>query len=162
MLGLLHLLIGVIAIAIATGGAGDSADQSGALQQVASAPAGLLLLWVVMVGLVALAIWQISEAIVERNPDAKKRWGSRAKYVGTAVAYAAIAGTAFTAAMGGRSESSESTQNLSASLLAAPGGVFLLVVVGLAVAAVLGDGESTAGRFAFGRASNWPRSLRRV
>lgn len=136
VLGLLHLLIGVIAIAIATGGAGSSADQSGALAQVASAPAGMLLLWVIVVGLVALAIWQITEAIVERNPDAKKRWGSRAKYIGTAVAYAAIAGTALTVAMGGRSESSESTQTLSATLLAAPGGVFLLVVIGLGVAAV--------------------------
>ena len=136
VLGLLHLLIGVIAIAIATGGAGDSADQSGALAQIASAPAGLMLLWVIVVGLVALAIWQISEAIVERNPDAKKRWGYRAKYVGTAVAYAAIAGTAFTAAMGGRSDSSASTKNLSATLLASPGGVFLLVLVGLVVAAI--------------------------
>ena len=136
VLGLLHLLIGAIAIAIATGGAGDSADQSGALAQLASAPAGLLLLWVVIVGLVALAIWQITEAIVEGNPDAKKRWGYRAKYIGTAVAYGAIAGTALTVALGGRSESSESTKSLSASLLAAPGGVFLLVLVGIAVAAV--------------------------
>lgn len=136
VLGVLHLLIGVIAITIATGGAGDSADQSGALAQVAAAPAGLLLLWVIVVGLAALAIWQISEAVVERNPDAKKRWGYRAKYVGTAVAYAAIAGTAFTAAMGGRSQSSEQTKNFSATLLASPGGVFLLVLVGVAVAAV--------------------------
>lgn len=136
VLGLLHLLIGVIAIGIATGGGGDSADQSGALAQVASAPGGLLLLWVIVVGLVALAVWQITEAILERDPDSKKRWGHRAKFVGTAVAYAAIAGTAFSVAMGGGSQSSESTRSLSADLLAAPGGVFLLVLVGLVVAAV--------------------------
>jgi hypothetical protein len=135
VLGLLHLLIGVIAIAIATGG-GGSADQSGALAQVASAPAGMALLWVIVVALVALAIWQVTEAVVERNPDAKKRWEYRAKFVGTAVAYAAIAGTALTVALGGRSDSSQSTRSLSASLLAAPGGVFLLVLVGLVVAVV--------------------------
>ncbi|MFW1461772.1 DUF1206 domain-containing protein, partial [Vibrio parahaemolyticus] len=66
----------------------------------------------------------------------KKRWGYRVKYIGTAVAYAAIAGTAFTAAMGGRSESSASTRTLSANLLQAPGGIFLLVLIGLVVAAI--------------------------
>lgn len=136
VLGLLHLLIGVIAVSIATGGGGDSADQSGALQQVRDAPAGTLLLWVIVIGLFALAVWQIAEAIVERGTDATKRWAHRAKYLGTAVAYLAIAITAFTLATGGRSDSSESSQTLSARILAMPGGVVLLVIVGLGVAAV--------------------------
>lgn len=136
VLGLLHLLIGVIAVGIATGGGGDSADQSGALQQVRDAPAGLALLWVIAVGLAALAVWQIAEAFVERDSDATKRWAHRAKFVGTAIAYVAIAVTAVTLAMGGSSDSSESSQTLSARVLAMPGGVALLVVVGVAVAAV--------------------------
>lgn len=136
VLGLLHLLIGVIAVSIATGAGGDSADQSGALQQVRDAPLGTALLWVIVVGLAALAVWQIAEAIVERDPDAKKRWAHRAKFVGTAVAYAAIAVTAFTLAVGGRSESSESSKTLSAQVLAMPGGVALLVVVGLGIAVI--------------------------
>lgn len=136
VLGLLHLLIGLIAIGIATGGGGDSADQSGALQQVRDAPLGLPLLWVIVVGLTALAVWQIAEAIVERDPDAKKRWAHRAKFVGTAVAYVAIAATAFTLAVGGASESAESSKTLTAQVLAMPGGVALLVVVGLGVAAI--------------------------
>jgi hypothetical protein len=136
VLGLLHLLIGVIAVSIATGAGGDSADQSGALQQVRDAPLGTALLWVIVVGLAALAVWQIAEAIVERDPDAKKRWAHRAKFVGTAVAYAAIAVTAFTLATGGRSESSESSKTLSARVLAMPGGVALLVVIGLGVAVI--------------------------
>ncbi len=136
VLGLLHLLIGVIAISIATGGGGENADQSGALSQVSAAPGGVLLLWVIVVGLAALAVWQITEAVVEQDPDAKKRWAHRAKFVGTAVAYGAIAGTAATVALGGQSDSAESSQTLSAQLLAAPAGVALLVVVGLVVAAV--------------------------
>ncbi|MEI5579168.1 DUF1206 domain-containing protein, partial [Streptomyces brasiliscabiei] len=39
-------------------------------------------------------------------------------------------------AMGGRSESSASTRTLSANLLQAPGGIFLLVLIGLVVAAI--------------------------
>jgi len=136
VLGLLHLLIGVIAIAIATGSGGESADQSGAVQKIAQAPAGIVLLWVIVVGLAALAVWQIAEAIVEQDPDAKKRWAHRAKFAGTAVAYAAIAFTALTVALGGSSSSSESSQTMSATLLSSPAGVVLLVVIGLGVAAV--------------------------
>ena len=136
VLGLLHLLIGVIAVSIATGAGGDSADQSGALQQVRDAPLGVALLWVIVAGLAALAVWQIAEAVVERDPDAKKRWAHRAKFLGTAVAYLAIAITAFTLATGGRSDSTQSSRTLSAQVLAMPGGVALLVVVGLGVAVI--------------------------
>jgi len=136
VLGLLHLLIGVIAISIATGSGGESADQSGALGQVAQAPAGMLLLWVIVIGLAALAVWQVAEAVAERGPDAKKRWAHRAKDVGTAVAYGAIAVTAFTVVSGGRSDSGEQTRTLSAQLMATPAGVVLLVIIGLAVAVI--------------------------
>ena len=89
-----------------------------------------------MLGLFALAIWQIAEAVVEREPDTKKRWGLRLKFLGTAGAYLAIAATALVYAMGGQSQSSESSQSFSARLLAVPAGVVLLVLVGLGVAAV--------------------------
>lgn len=135
VLGILHLLIGGIAISIATGGGGE-ADQGGAMQQIQQAPAGMVLLWVIALGLVALAIWQIAEAVLERDPDAKKKWGHRVKFLGTAAAYVAIAGTALVYALGGRSQSSDSSQSLSARLLAAPAGVVLLVLVGLIVVAV--------------------------
>ncbi|WP_285137741.1 DUF1206 domain-containing protein [Microbacterium sp. lyk4-40-TSB-66] len=138
VLGLLHLLIGVIAISIATGtgGGGDSADQSGAVGQVAKAPAGMVLLWVIVIGLAALAVWQIAEAIGERDSDVKKRWAHRAKDVGTAVAYGAIAITAFTVVSGGSSDSSEQSRTMSAQLLATPGGIVVLVIIGLAVAVI--------------------------
>jgi hypothetical protein len=135
VLGVLHILIGVIAISIARGGGGD-ADQGGAMEQIRQTPAGGVLLWIIVLGLVALAIWQIAEAFLERGADAKKKWGHRIKYLGTAAAYLAIAGTALVSAVGGRSESSESSQSLSAQLLAAPAGVALLVLVGVAVGAV--------------------------
>jgi hypothetical protein len=136
VLGILHLLIGGIAISIATGGGGE-ADQGGAMQQIQRSPAGVVLLWIIVLGLVALAIWQIAEAVLERDPDAKK-WGHRIKFLGTAAAYVAIAGTALVYALGGQSQSSDSSQSFSARLLAAPAGVALLVLVGLIVVAVGG------------------------
>ncbi|KJQ56025.1 DUF1206 domain-containing protein [Microbacterium sp. SA39] len=136
VLGILHILIGAIAISIAVGGGGENADQGGALEKIQQNPGGVFLLWLIVLGLVALAIWQIAEAIVERDPDTKKKWGHRIKFLGTAAAYLAIAATALVYALGGQSQSSDSTQSFSARLLSAPAGVALLVLVGLIVAAV--------------------------
>src|SRR6476620_12766124 len=62
--GDVHLLIGWLALQIAWGGtSGGSADSSGALTTVAEQPFGKILLWLVAVGMVALALWQASEAI---------------------------------------------------------------------------------------------------
>ncbi|QIG39540.1 DUF1206 domain-containing protein [Microbacterium sp. 4R-513] len=135
VLGILHLVIGGIAISIATGGGGE-ADQGGAMEQIQKAPAGIFVLWLVVLGLTALAAWQVGEALVERNPDTKKKWGYRLKYLGTAVIYLAIAFTALVYALGGQSDSSESTQSFSAQLMANPAGVVLVAVLGLGVAAL--------------------------
>ncbi len=135
VLGVVHIVIGVVAISFVTGGGGE-ADQSGAMEQIRQTPVGVLLLWVIALGLSALAVWQIADAFLERDADAKKRWGHRVKFVGTAIAYLAIAWTALVYALGGQSDSSESSQSFSAKLLATPAGVVLLVVIGLIVGAI--------------------------
>ncbi|WP_188680215.1 DUF1206 domain-containing protein [Subtercola lobariae] len=145
--GLLHVLIGIIAISIAVSGAssggangsasggsgGTEADQSGALAQLASNPAGEVLLWVIVVGLFALGLWQIISGFLVRESDAKKRWGKRVSEFGKAVAYIAIGVTALTFALGGSKSSASSSQSASAKLIATPGGVILLVIIGLVV-----------------------------
>ena len=137
--GILHLLIGGIAIGVASGAgvtSGAEADQSGALGALASAPGGVFVLWVVFVGLAALGIWQLLSAALVREPDATKRAADIVVELGKAVAYLAIAATSFSFARGGSSNSASSTKSFSASLLASPGGVFLLIVVGLGVLAI--------------------------
>ena len=133
VLGVVHLIIGAIAISVAVGAGGGQADQSGAMQQIARVPFGVVVLWVMVLGLAALGIWQVVDAFLEHDPDTKKRWGRRVKELGTALAYFAVAATALVYALGGRSDSSESTTSLSAAVLATPGGVVLLVIVGLVV-----------------------------
>ena len=56
--GLVHVLIGWLAVQLAWfGGSGESADQSGALATLAESPFGGPLLWVLGLGLFALALW---------------------------------------------------------------------------------------------------------
>ena len=135
--GILHALIGGLAISVAIGTAAGSADQTGALQQVASTPGGVLLLWVLVVGLFALGLWQITEGILVSSPDATKRWVHRITEFGKAAAYIALALTALTFAVGSESDSARSTQKFVAELLTQPGGLFLVAAIG---ALVLGNG----------------------
>lgn len=135
VLGVLHIVIGIIAVSVATGRGGE-ADQGGAMEMIRDSPVGAGLLWAIVIGLVALAAWQVAEAFLARDADAKKKWGHRAKFVGTALVYLAIAFTALVYALGGQADSSQSSQSLSARLMASPGGLVLLVVIGLTVLAI--------------------------
>ena len=51
--GLLHILIAAIAISVAVGASAGTADQSGALGQLAGNPGGVFILWTIVVGLFA-------------------------------------------------------------------------------------------------------------
>src|SRR6476469_10830495 len=61
--GVLHIVIGIIALQLAFGSKGKSADQSGALGSMADNGFGLVMLWVAVVAWLGLALCQVTEAI---------------------------------------------------------------------------------------------------
>ncbi len=133
--GLLHLLIGVTVLRLASGG-GGSADVSGAVAELASQPAGPLLLWSSFAACAALALWQVSDAIFDYGQlPTKDKTLKKLKAAGQAVIYAGLATTLFSFAVGtgSGSDSSSKTSDLTATVLAAPAGVVLLVAVGLGI-----------------------------
>lgn len=137
--GLLHALIGAIAISLAVGSGGGSADQSGALGQLATSPGGIFVIWTIVIGLLALGLWQVLQAfLVPASDSEKKVWAHRLKEIGKGVAYLFVAGTALTVALQGSANSSQSTASASASVLALPGGPVLLMLAGLGVLAIGG------------------------
>src|SRR6187401_1387894 len=105
--GVVHILIGWIALQIAWSGRGESqeASQKGALAELSSQPFGAALLWIVVVGLFALSIWQGIEAIWGHRdrPAGVKRIRKQLGSAGRAVSYAVIAIAAISAAMGSSS-----------------------------------------------------------
>src|SRR5690554_2943002 len=101
--GLLHVFIGVIALSVAFGSGGE-ADHGGALSGLASRPGGVVVLWVVAIGLFALGLFQVLEAFLVRGTD-KDAWVDRAKEGGKAVAYLAIGFSAASIAMGSGGDS---------------------------------------------------------
>lgn len=131
--GVVHLLIGYIVIRLAVGDAG-TADQSGALATLASQPGGRIALWVAAVTLAALAAWRVVEAFVGKRSDVEAPSAlDRVKTAGVAVAYLALAFTAFQFARGGGKSSTEQNVSTSARLMQSAGGKAVLVAVGLAI-----------------------------
>jgi len=129
--GLVHILLGGLAIEVAVGGRGEESDQTGALAQLATSPVGFIVLWIVVVGLSALALWFLVEAFLGEGSPAKRRWVRRLAAFSKAVPCVVLAIPAFQFAAGGRSSAKHVTRDTSATILALPGGQLLLALVGL-------------------------------
>lgn len=132
MSGLLHILIGWIAIHLALTASseeGGSADQEGALAQLGEAPWGAAVLWFSVIALVALAAWQATEAVAGGDGA-----GARVKAAAKAVVYLAVGVLAWQVAQGGGSGSGSQTGELMSSGL----GRVAVAVAGLVVVGVGG------------------------
>ncbi|OBK78460.1 DUF1206 domain-containing protein [Mycobacterium sp. 1274761.0] len=142
--GTLHLLVAVIIVRIAFGAEAEAeADQTGALATVARTPGGAVMLYVVAAGLIALAMWRLSESVLGLHPaehsDAHKRESPvlhRLKAFGLAMVYGFVASTALQFALGAHARGSRQTAGLSARLMQTLGGKAVLVAVGVVVLAI--------------------------
>ena len=138
--GVVHLLVAWLALQLAWGGgSGESADQAGALATLAEQPLGRPLLWLLAVGLVALAAWQAAEVLrwrsrLSSSGDARKKAVEKTvKAVAKAVLYAALAVLAVRTATGGGGSGG---QQQAAGVFGWPAGRWLVALIGLVVIGV--------------------------
>ncbi|WP_030206576.1 DUF1206 domain-containing protein [Streptomyces sp. NRRL S-87] len=134
--GVLYLLVGLLAVQIAFGDTGEQADRTGALAELAGRPCGRVLVWAIGIGLVAMALWRLSEAVLGASgPDGRKAT-KRAASAARAVFYAAVAASvlAFAAGRGGGRSGDEQSRDATAGALGLPAGVWLVAAAGLAIA----------------------------
>jgi hypothetical protein len=140
--GIVHVLLAWLALQLAWGGGGQSADQSGALATLAEQPLGRPLLWVLAIGLIALAVWQAAEVLRWRSRlsatgDARKKAVTTiVKSVAKAIVYAALALLAIRFATGGGQSSSGQQQQQTAGVFGWPAGRWLVGLAGLVVIGV--------------------------
>lgn len=137
--GVVNLLLAWLATQVALGsGTGKTeAGKGGALQRIADESWGTALLWVIGVGLLALALWQLGEAIWGR----KSGGGAvrRIAHVAEALAFGFLGVSAIRVAAGsGSTGSNEQQAGFTAKVLDAPAGQVLVVVAGLAVLGAAG------------------------
>lgn len=137
--GVVHLLIAFIAAQVAWSGSGQDASAGGALKSLADQPFGVALLWITVLGLVALAAWQGSEAIWgHRDEDGAKLWWKRAQSLGRAGVYLVLAFTSGRIAIGsgGSAGSGSSEETATARLMSVPVGRTLVGVVSVVIVVI--------------------------
>ncbi len=140
--GVVYVLIGALALQMALGSGGKSADRQGALAKVAEQPFGKIMLWALVVGFGSMALWRASRAVLTRWPDRKTP--SRLLDGGRALFYGFICwATAVYASGGGQGSSGNAkSKDWTASVLelaygqvlVAAGGC-LLIAIGVVLAA---------------------------
>lgn len=134
--GLVNILIASLGVQVAFGDPGK-ADKNGALAAIAATVPGRVLLWVIVVGLVALVVWQLADAVLgHRGVPAGQRVLRTGINLAEAGVFSALAWSAGKAAASGGAGSSGTSS--AQGLFALPGGRYLVGLLGLGVLALAG------------------------
>ncbi len=132
--GLLHAAMGWAGLQLVwVGRSTSTADESGALTGISSTLGGRAALWVGAVGFVVVTVWNLARALTGRHCENGRK---RLEHAADGIAYATVAWSAVAFAIGTGQTSRESTVQITRTLLAMPAGPVLVVLTGLAVAAV--------------------------
>lgn len=140
--GVIYVLVGLLAVQMGFGGdSGKEADRSGAVRTIGEQPFGRVLLWALVLGLAAMALWRLSEAAFGQAVTGGDKWTRRLGSLGLAVFYTVICiGVVQTALVGGSAggrPGDETSKDYTARVLNWPLGRVLVGVFG-AVLVVVG------------------------
>jgi hypothetical protein len=133
--GVLYVLLGITAVELTIGRSGERADSRGALHQFAGSGIGTVMLVILAIGFVALALFNLHDAITAGEPDdahPKRRIGD----VGRAALYVSmtVAAVAILSSGSAGASSSQKSQTWTAQVLGWPGGQLLVGAIGAAIA----------------------------
>jgi Domain of Unknown Function (DUF1206) len=132
----IYLLIGFLALLVATGHTTKETDQWGAFQQLNRGTFGHIVLWVVAIGLAGYALWRFSEAVLGAAGEGRKA-GARGKSFFRGCVYGFFAANAFQVALGNRTTSqAQRQQSLTAKTMLHTGGRWAVGIVGAIVVVV--------------------------
>ncbi len=143
--GVVHFLVAYLALRVALGASDSgstSTDKSGALKTFADEPGGQVFLWIITVGLAALVLWQLAEAVWGSRAfgSRKRRTLRRLSNIGEALVFGYLGFTAGKLAVGGGSggNGDQAQESFTAKVLALPYGPELVGAAGIAVLVVSG------------------------
>ena len=147
--GVIYVVIGFLSILLVTGHGGNATDRNGALEALYHNPLGegfgRVLLVILALGLFGFALWNLIQAVFDTNHKGNdlKGIGTRLSYFGQTVSYGGLGVVATQLAFTGAASrsggsSTDSAQSWTGLLLQKPGGVFLVILVGLIVLCIVG------------------------
>jgi hypothetical protein len=135
--GVIHLLFAWLILQIAFDSSSTDGDQSGALHHLAEEPFGTFLILVIIIGLVAMTIWQLlAAAIGHRAERGRHRLYERAVSGGRALFYLYFVWTGIKVLRGKSASSADTQQKASEDLMVSGGGRITVGLAGLAIAAI--------------------------
>jgi hypothetical protein len=142
--GAVHIIVALLALRIATEGGDQTADQKGAIEEIAATTFGGVVLWVLAIGLIAFAGWQVLLAAIGYRWRDKKRTRV-AKRIGSVIRVVvsvsiAIAAIRMVTGGGSGEDSNQKQQTFTAKLFELPAGRLL---VGAAALILIGYGVAT-------------------
>lgn len=134
--GVNYVLVGSLAVQIASGSGGTQADTTGALRSVARHPGGIAVLWLLAAGFAGLALWRLAETAYGQAGPGGRTVPKRLASLALGLLYGAICATAVHFIIGGSDTSSNTeSKSFTAQLIAHSGGQVLVAAVGAAFAA---------------------------
>ena len=138
--GVVHLLIGWLAVQLALGDHSESASAQGAMAELAQQPFGTVLVWAVAAGLYLLVLERLLEAAIgHRDAEGKDRVRKRLVSGGQALVFLVLGVTATRiATSGGSTGGSSGEEAVTAKLMDLPAGQWIVAAVGLAIIGVGG------------------------
>jgi hypothetical protein len=137
--GLIYITMGLLAVQVALGKSGAPTDQKGAIAAIGTQPAGVILLWVVLIGLVSYSLWGVVRAVFDplhKGHDLKgllARFGFLVSAFGYAILV--LPTYRFITGAGSTTQNGAQTQQSMASIMAMPWGRWAVGVLGIAVLA---------------------------
>jgi len=134
--GVLYLVVGVLALQVASGHGEDQPSQTGAIEKVADQPFGRFLLLVLAIGLALHCVWRLMLAARgDVGPEGPADIAKRLGQLGRAIIYGGFTVVAVKLLLDAGGQSGSTQQKATAAALDWPGGNVILVIIGLAIIA---------------------------
>ncbi|MER7177328.1 DUF1206 domain-containing protein [Streptomyces mesophilus] len=138
--GLVHLVVGWLAVQLAFGDRSGPASPSGAIEELARQPLGGAIVWATAVGMYLLVVWQLIEAAFGHRWAGNRRW-QRVLSLCRAIVYGVLGTSALKIALGSDAQDGDrTTEGLTARLMDLPLGQALVAAVG---AVIIGIGVAS-------------------
>lgn len=135
-IGVVYILVGFLTFRLALGpGGGETPDQQTALQQIQSAPLGIVALILIALGLLGYMLWRLTDAFADLEGDGSdaKGLGKRLGHAINGLVYGGLGITAARLALGMGAGSGNGQQEWTARFMSLPFGRWLVGLAGLFV-----------------------------
>jgi hypothetical protein len=136
--GLIYIIMGLLAVQVALGRGGALASPLGAIAKIGKQPAGMVLLWIVLLGLVSYSLWGVVRAVMDPLHKGRDMKGLLARFgfLVSAFGYAILILPTYGYISGASQASKGSqTQKITTAIMAMPWGRWVIAILGLAVLA---------------------------